>query len=75
MKIADRLKKSFGRKRESIRFAGDFKSWNEAERLSTGYAAPEILQKTRAAEAGLEKMDKFCSRAFNLSVKLFILAN
>jgi putative methyltransferase (TIGR04325 family) len=49
MKIADRLKKSFGRKHESIRFAGDFKSWDEAERLSTGYAAPEILQKTRAA--------------------------
>ena len=36
-------------KREPIRFTGDFKSWKEAENKSTGYNAPEILEKTRAA--------------------------
>jgi putative methyltransferase (TIGR04325 family) len=36
-------------KRERIRFIGDFKSWSEAEKESTGYASTEILQKTRAA--------------------------
>src|SRR5436305_14010450 len=39
----------FRRKRDSVRFSGNYKSWEEAERDSTGYAAPEILQKTRAA--------------------------
>ena len=33
----------------AIRFTGDFKSWKDAERASTGYGAPEILEKTRAA--------------------------
>jgi putative methyltransferase (TIGR04325 family) len=35
--------------REPIRFSGEFKSWEEAEAVSTGYGAPEILEKTRAA--------------------------
>lgn len=30
-----------------ILFTGDFKTWEEAEEASTGYAAPEILAKTR----------------------------
>jgi putative methyltransferase (TIGR04325 family) len=34
---------------KSIRFTGDYKSWEEAEKESTGYASPEILEKTRAA--------------------------
>ena len=37
------------RDRGSIRFTGDYKSWEEAEKASTGYSAPEILEKTRAA--------------------------
>jgi len=49
MNIADRLKQTFTGKRASIRFTGDFKSWEEAERKSTGYSAPQILEKTRAA--------------------------
>lgn len=39
----------FRRKRDSVRFSGNYKSWEEAERDSTGYAGPEILRKTRAA--------------------------
>src|SRR2546423_1265645 len=35
--------------RGSIRFTGDYKSWDAAEKDSTGYSAPEILEKTRAA--------------------------
>ena len=31
------------------RFTGDFKSWDEAKAHSTGYDAPEILEKTRTA--------------------------
>lgn len=34
---------------EPIRFIGNYKSWEEAEKESTGYATPEILEKTRAA--------------------------
>ncbi len=37
------------RDRGSIRFTGDYKSWEDAQRDSTGYSAPEILEKTRAA--------------------------
>ncbi|HEV3392822.1 MAG TPA: methyltransferase, TIGR04325 family [Chthoniobacterales bacterium] len=33
----------------SIRFTGDYETWEDAERDSTGYSAPEILEKTRAA--------------------------
>jgi putative methyltransferase (TIGR04325 family) len=32
-----------------IRFNGNYKSWADAEQESTGYATPEILEKTRAA--------------------------
>ena len=35
--------------RRSIRFTGDYKSWEDAEKASTGYSTPEILEKTRAA--------------------------
>jgi putative methyltransferase (TIGR04325 family) len=35
--------------RGSIRFTGDYKSWEDALKDSTGYSAPEILEKTRAA--------------------------
>ena len=34
---------------DPIAFTGDFQTWEEAERASTGYAAPEILAKTREA--------------------------
>src|SRR5436309_13313977 len=47
--VMHRFRRAFGGKREPIRFIGDFKSWDEADRLSTGYAVPEILQKTRGA--------------------------
>jgi len=30
-------------------FTGDYASWTDAERASVGYAAPDILEKTRAA--------------------------
>jgi putative methyltransferase (TIGR04325 family) len=33
----------------SISFTGDYKSWEDAQKHSTGYSAPEILEKTRAA--------------------------
>jgi putative methyltransferase (TIGR04325 family) len=35
--------------RGSIRFTGDYKSWEDAENVSTGYSTPEILEKTRSA--------------------------
>ena len=38
-----------GHRLESLYFTGDFRSWEEAEQASTGYAAPVILEKTRAA--------------------------
>jgi putative methyltransferase (TIGR04325 family) len=40
---------------ESLRFTGDFGSWEEAERASSGYAAPVILEKTRAALLRVKK--------------------
>lgn len=40
---------SFRRESQRIRFTGDFASWGEAERASTGYSTPEILEKTRVA--------------------------
>jgi putative methyltransferase (TIGR04325 family) len=49
MKIVDRLKQIFRGTRKPICFTGDFKSWDDAETKSTGYAAPEILEKTRVA--------------------------
>ena len=45
----NRVRPNRGKKREPIRFVGEFESWAEAEKESTGYAAPEILEKTRAA--------------------------
>jgi putative methyltransferase (TIGR04325 family) len=43
------LRQTFAEKREPIRFTGDYLSWEDAERDSTGYAASEILDKTRRA--------------------------
>ncbi len=37
------------RKQKGIRFEGDYKSWSEAGNHSTGYDAPQILEKTRDA--------------------------
>src|SRR5690348_15098988 len=37
------------RSAKAIRCTGDYASWEEAERSSTGYAAQQILAKTRAA--------------------------
>lgn len=36
-------------KADGIVFRGDYSSWDEAEKASTRYDAPEILEKTRAA--------------------------
>jgi putative methyltransferase (TIGR04325 family) len=44
-----RLRRVVETKRERIRFTGNYKSWEEAAKYSTGYGAPEILHKTRAA--------------------------
>jgi putative methyltransferase (TIGR04325 family) len=38
-----------GSRSDDLQFSGDFESWEAAERASTGYAAPVILAKTRAA--------------------------
>jgi putative methyltransferase (TIGR04325 family) len=38
-----------GRQPDRLRFTGDFASWEEAAQASPGYAAPVILEKTRAA--------------------------
>ena len=43
------LFRAFLKKPPLIRYTGDFASWDEAEKVSTGYATAEILQKTRAA--------------------------
>jgi len=54
--------------RESIRFTGDYKSWEDAEKVSTGYSAPEILEKTRAAVLKVKAGDAVFERdsvAFN----------
>ena len=41
---------------EPIRFIGDYQSWEEAQRTTgSGYAAPEILAKTRAALMKVKK--------------------
>jgi len=48
--VVNALRRLFAaRPQETIRFTGDYASWDEAERRSIGYAAPEILVKTRAA--------------------------
>jgi putative methyltransferase (TIGR04325 family) len=47
--IVSGLLRMFGEKVEPIIFTGDYKSWEEAEKASTGYDAPEILPKTRTA--------------------------
>ena len=49
MNIADRIKQTFTGKRASIRFTGDFKSYDESQKESAGYDAPKILEKTPAA--------------------------
>lgn len=49
MNIVGRLQQLFSRKPAGVRFTGNFKSWEEAKRCSTGYDTPEILEKTRAA--------------------------
>jgi putative methyltransferase (TIGR04325 family) len=43
------LRRILRRDRGSIRFTGNYKSWEDALRDSTGYSAPEILEKTQAA--------------------------
>ena len=48
MNIVRRLQQFFSR-RPAVRFTGDFKSWEDAKKCSTGYDTPEILEKTRAA--------------------------
>src|SRR5678816_4599149 len=40
---------STGPQLDRLRFTGDFASWEEAAQASPGYAAPVILEKTRAA--------------------------
>lgn len=47
--IINGVRRALRKKSTAIRFTGDFKSWEDAEKVSTGYAAPEILQRTRAA--------------------------
>jgi putative methyltransferase (TIGR04325 family) len=49
MNIVRCLQQLFSKKPAGTRFTGDFKSWDEAKRCSSGYDAPEILEKTRAA--------------------------
>jgi putative methyltransferase (TIGR04325 family) len=49
MNIVRCLQQLFSKKPAGTRFTGDFKSWDEAKRCSTGYDTPEILEKTRAA--------------------------
>ncbi len=41
--------RSFFLKQDAIRFVGDYATWAEAERASTGYSARNILEKTRSA--------------------------
>jgi putative methyltransferase (TIGR04325 family) len=57
MKVTDFLKSVLPVRtpRAQIRFTGNYKSWAEAARESTGYASPEILEKTRA---GLMKVKR-----------------
>jgi putative methyltransferase (TIGR04325 family) len=49
-KLASRLRNSAGKRNplDAITFVGDYKSWKEAEKNSTGYIAAEILARTRA---------------------------
>ena len=49
MNIVRRFKKVFSTTPRASQFTGDFNSWDEANRESTGYDAPQILSKTRAA--------------------------
>ena len=49
MNIVGRLQEVFSTKPRSSLFTGDFKSWHDAKECSTGYDAPQILAKTRAA--------------------------
>lgn len=48
-RLASRLKHQRAESKAPIRFSGDYKSWEEAERAATGYSAAEILEKTRRA--------------------------
>ncbi len=47
--LVDALRNVVGSRSERIYFTGDYGSWEEAERASTGYNAPVILEKTREA--------------------------
>jgi putative methyltransferase (TIGR04325 family) len=40
---------SSGIRKDTIRFTGDFASWEDAERASSGYGSPIILERTRSA--------------------------
>ena len=42
-----RITNSLGR--DTVRFTGHFASWEEADRASTGYANPIVLERTRSA--------------------------
>ena len=42
-----RITNSLGR--DTVRFTGNFASWEEADRASTGYANPIVLERTRSA--------------------------
>lgn len=46
---AFRSSRSRFNRRPQIGFWGDFKKWEEAQHASTGYEAPQILERTRAA--------------------------
>jgi len=48
--LAKQLRRSLSKSSDGeITFNGDYKSWEEAEKASTGYSAPQILARTRAA--------------------------
>jgi putative methyltransferase (TIGR04325 family) len=47
--VVSSIRQIVGRRIAPIRFTGSYATWEEAEKISAGYAAPEILAKTRAA--------------------------
>ena len=42
-------RRMFGSRKTQLRFTGDYREWGQAEQAATGYAAPKILDITRAA--------------------------
>lgn len=49
-------------RRDTVRFTGNFMSWEEAERASTGYASPVILERTRSALLKIKNGEAVCER-------------